>query len=318
MKRLLVVLSVVLVTMVATSCRVLENNDLVTNRGADKDQWWSELPREAWRRYPKIAHSQDWFEVYRITDEVLAIYEPGQFEEVISWLILGSDRALLFDTGLGIGDMAALVAELTDLPLIVLNSHSHYDHIGGNHGFDTIYGSASAYTGERARGIDHQQVAEFVGPGWIWKPTPQGFDPAQYTIAPFAISHKVRDGELIDLGDRRLEVLLTPGHAPDALCLLDREKRLLFSGDTFYPAPLYAHLPGSDLAQYTATAKRLAGLSNLVDALMPGHNEPAISAEYLPALDQAMQAIADQTHPWQPTDGNREYRFDGFSVITPE
>jgi hypothetical protein len=62
-----------------------------------------------------IEQEQDWFEVYRIEDGIFAIYEPGQFEEVISFLVTGDDRALLFDTGLGIGDIKRVVKQLTDL-----------------------------------------------------------------------------------------------------------------------------------------------------------------------------------------------------------
>jgi hypothetical protein len=115
-------------------------NEQVRNRGAGKDHWWNQLPRPEWSAFERIDQDQDWFEVYRIADGVFAIYEPGQFEEVISFLITGEDRALLFDTGLGIGDMKRVVEQLTDLPIVVLNSHTHYDHIGGNYQFDTIFG----------------------------------------------------------------------------------------------------------------------------------------------------------------------------------
>ena len=77
----------------------------VQNRGLDTANWWDALPRPEWSEYERVAVDDDWFEVYRIIDGVFAIYEPGQFEEVISFLITGQDHALLFDTGLGIGDM---------------------------------------------------------------------------------------------------------------------------------------------------------------------------------------------------------------------
>ncbi len=88
----------------------------VENRGADTDSWWDSLPRPEWEAFERLDEGQGWFEVYRVHPDVLAIYEPGQFEEVISYLILGEDRALLFDTGLGIGDIRAAVNSLTELP----------------------------------------------------------------------------------------------------------------------------------------------------------------------------------------------------------
>ncbi|MBT8135620.1 MAG: MBL fold metallo-hydrolase [Gammaproteobacteria bacterium] len=292
------------------------DNEQVTNRGADKDRWWSALPRPAWQQFARVEQSQDWFEVYRVADGVLAIYEPGQFEEVISYLITGTQRALLFDTGLGFADMRRLVAELTNLEVVVLNSHTHYDHIGGNHAFATVFGVDTGYTRSRANGLDHDEVSFAVGPGWIWKPLPPGFDAASYAIASYQIDRFVRDGQRIDLGGRVLEVLLTPGHAPDALCLLDRANRLLFTGDTFYLAPLYTHLEGSDFTQYANTARRLAGLAGEVELLMPGHNEPALSAHYLQLLERAFNDIAAGRPDYTETDGHRQYDFGGFSIIT--
>ena len=97
----------------------------VENRGAGTDNWWDALPRPAWSKLERVPSVGDWFEVYRVREGVFAIYEPGQFEEVISFLIVGSERALLFDTGLGIADIRAVAESLTDLDIVVLNSHTH-------------------------------------------------------------------------------------------------------------------------------------------------------------------------------------------------
>ncbi len=265
-----------------------------------------------------VEQSQDWFEVYEVFSGVFAIYEPGQFEEVISYLIVGSERALLFDTGLGIGDMRRVVSELTELDPIVLNSHTHYDHVGGNHQFEEIYGTDNEYTTTNAMGRPHDQVEEFVGEGWIWKPLPEGFSPADYRIEPFDINKIVKDGEKIEIGDRTLKVLLTPGHAPDSLCLLGRENRLLFMGDTFYPASLYAHLHGSDFEQYVQTATRLAEIQSDVDFILPAHNEPLLESDYLVRFRDAFHTITDPQAPFVRTYGDREYSFEDFSIIIPD
>lgn len=294
------------------------DNAQVQNRGADKDQWWDALPRAAWSAFELVPQSQDWFEVYRIQPGILAIYEPGQFEEVISYLILGNERALLFDSGLGIGDMRALVSELTDLDVALLNSHTHYDHVGGNWSFDRIYGTDTDYTRTHTAGRAHEDVAEFVGPGWIWKPTPPGFSVDAYVSRPFTITDTVSDGMSIELGGVTLEVLLTPGHTPDALCLFDRDRGLLFTGDTFYPATLYAHLPGSTFDDYTRTASRLASLAGDVRLVLPSHNEPTMPPEDLVALGNAFASIRDPSLPFVLTDGNREYDFGRFSVLVSD
>ena len=306
------------VALAAVAACGTADNALVQNRGASKDNWWDALPRPAWNEFPKVLESQGWFEVYEIRPGLFAIHEPGQFEEVISYLILGTEKALLFDTGLGIGDMRAVVTELTELEPIVVNSHTHYDHVGGNHQFPTVYGTATEYTRTSAKGRKHEDVAEFVGEGWIWKKTPEGFDRDRYESKPFAIAKTIEDGEGIDLGGRKLEVLLTPGHAPDALCLLDRENRLLLTGDTFYPAALYAHLPGSDFALYRQSAQHLAKLRDDVDYVLPAHNEPLVTSELLVRMRDAFESIAASEAKFVLTDGNREYSFDGFSILTPD
>ncbi len=290
----------------------------IQNRGDGKDHWYDALPRPAWSAFTLVEQSQDWFDVYEIVPGVFAISESGQFEEVISYLIVGSDRALLFDTGLGIGDMRQLVSELTKLEPIVLNSHTHYDHVGGNHQFSEIYGTDSDFAKANAKGRPHEQVKEFVGEGWIWKELPKGFSKAEYRSEPFAITRAVTDLEKIDLGGRTLEILFTPGHSPDSLCLLDRENRLLFMGDTFYPASLYVHLQGSDFDLYAQSAARLAALKNEVDHILPAHNEPFLESVYLERFRDAFETLKNEGVPCVLTDGNREYSFEGFSIIVSD
>ncbi|MFQ5528251.1 MAG: C69 family dipeptidase [Thermoanaerobaculia bacterium] len=298
--------------------RLGEVNLQILNRGEGKDEWWHNLPRPAWSEFSQVEQSQPWFEVYEIRPGVMAVYEPGQFEEVISYLIVGSERALLFDTGLGIGDMRRLASELTDLSVVVVNSHTHYDHVGGNFAFETIYGTDTDYTREHESGREHEAVAEFVGPGWIWMETPAGFSIDGYVSRPFEVTHRLEDGQVLSLGDVELEVLLTPGHAPDSLCLLDRKRRLLFTGDTFYPATLYVHLPGSVFEDYQATAQRLADLAGSADLVLPAHNEPTMPSSELVRLGRAFSEIQRAETPFVRTDGNREYDFGSFSILVSD
>jgi glyoxylase-like metal-dependent hydrolase (beta-lactamase superfamily II) len=321
--RLLLTTCVVMIAATAKAHGVAEEastrsaaNEQVQNRGAGKDNWWDNLPRPEWSAFERIDQDQDWFEVYRIADGVFAIYESGQFEEVISFLVTGDERALLFDTGLGIGDMKRVVEQLTDLEIVVLNSHTHYDHIGGNHQFETIYGRNTNYTRARAAGSAPEAVAEFLKAGWVWKPLPEDFVVDDYRSRPFTISRFVDEGDVIDLGGRKLEILSTPGHAPDSICLLDRENRLLLTGDSFYLAPLYTHLEGSDFLDYASTASRLAGLADGIDAALTSHNVPVVAPRYMTALGEAFAAIENGTAgDYVMADGFREYPFDGFSII---
>jgi len=81
---------------------------------------------------------ESWFVVEQIDADTFAIGEPGHWENVRSYLLVGTERAALVDSGTGIGDIAAVVRRLTRLPVTVLTTHVHWDHIGGHGAFDDI------------------------------------------------------------------------------------------------------------------------------------------------------------------------------------
>lgn len=276
-------------------------------------------PIPLWSQFEFINQSESWFDVYRIQEDLYAIYEPGQAEHVLAHLIVGTEKALLFDTGLGVGDIKSVVSQLTDREVIVLNSHTHYDHMGGNYQFDVIYGRDTEFTRINAQGKTNSEVSMFVPPGSFTRPTPEGFDPAAYHVKPFTITHVVQNHEVIDLGGRELEVLFTPGHTPDALCLLDRDRQLLFTGDTFYVGPLYAMLPESDLEAYLATAQTLLTVRNATEHLMTGHNRTQVDDLFLDKMYRGFRAIAQETATAEPVSGGRYqyYAFEGFGILVP-
>jgi glyoxylase-like metal-dependent hydrolase (beta-lactamase superfamily II) len=169
---------------------------------------------------------------HRAADGVFAIAEPYQFQEVISYLIVGSDRALMFDAGLGLVPIRPVVEQLTKLPVEVLNSHTHFDHVGGNAEFDRIAAMDTPYTRANARGFAHDALAGEVAPNSFCKGPPKGADTAGFRTRPWTKTRSVAGGDRIDLGGRVLEVLHFPGHTPDALALLDRGNGLLWTGDS--------------------------------------------------------------------------------------
>jgi len=137
---------------------------LTAQQPAERPAWCAKLPRPAYATLPRVTVPSDWFEVYRVDPDVYAIYEPHQWQEVISYLIVGRERALLFDTGMGIAEIGPVVSALTDRPIVVLNSHSHHDHVGGNHAFTRVLALDLPYTRDHARGSQHAEVAGEVAP----------------------------------------------------------------------------------------------------------------------------------------------------------
>jgi len=277
--------------------------------------WCRALPRPEYETLARVPTSDSWFEVYRVAPGVFAIYVPPQAEETISYLIVGSKRALLFDTGMGISDLKKVTDQLTRLPIAVLNSHTHDDHVGDNWEFHTIYGMNTDFTRRNARGSRQDAQAE-VAPGQICGSLPQGFDPKTYATRPWKISAYIHDGSRIPLGGRTLQVMATPGHTPDAISLLDRANRLLFTGDTYYPATIWLYRPETDLRAYDASIRRLAAFAPQVKLVLGAHNVPVAPPSVLPGLVTAFEQVRTGKVPPTPDSPGRViYRVGGFSFL---
>jgi glyoxylase-like metal-dependent hydrolase (beta-lactamase superfamily II) len=278
-------------------------------------EWCRPLPRPEYKSLERVHVSDAWFEVYKIAPKVFAIYEPHQAEEVISYLMVGRKRALLFDTGMGISDIKKVTSELTQLPIVVLNSHTHDDHVGGNWQFDTIYDMDTKFTRENARGSREDAQAE-VTPDQVCGSLPKGFDPTTYSTKRWTISTFVEDDDRIELGGRTLEVIATPGHTPDAISLFDRANGLLFTGDTYYPAPIWLFRAETDLDAYAASIKRLAALAPQVKLVIGAHNIPVASPKVLQQLVAAFDEVrAGKIKPIPDSPGKVLYKVGDISFL---
>jgi glyoxylase-like metal-dependent hydrolase (beta-lactamase superfamily II) len=253
-------------------------------------EWCKSLPNPKYKALKRIPLPDTWFEVYEVSPAVFALYEPRQSESTIGYLIVGSQRAILFDTGMGIADIKSIVAQLTRLPVIVLNSHTHGDHVGGNWQFTTIYSMDTDFSRQNAKGSS-KQAQEEIQPSELCGALPVGFDAKTYVTRPWKITKYIHDGEHIDLGDRTIEVLSTPGHTPDAICLFDRANGLLFTGDTYYPGTIYLFAPETNLQAYEASIHRLAALAPQVKEVLGAHNFPLTPPTILPRLVEDFEAV---------------------------
>jgi glyoxylase-like metal-dependent hydrolase (beta-lactamase superfamily II) len=277
--------------------------------------WCRALPRPEYKTLERISIGDAWFEVYKVVPGVFAIYEPHQAEETIGYLIAGDKRALLFDTGMGISDVKKVVAELTKLPIVVLNSHTHDDHVGGNWEFSTIYGMDTDFTRANALGSRVDAQAE-ITPDQICGALPKGFDSKAYATRPWKITAYTHDGDRLDLGGRTLEVIATPGHTPDAISLIDRANGLLFTGDTYYPAPIWLFRPETDLDAYAASIRRLAALAPQVKVVIGAHNIPVASPAVLSRLVVAFDAVrAGKVQASPDSPGKVLYKVDDISFL---
>ena len=308
-KVVIIILSVGLFLMACTSRQ--KKADLV-----QPDKWWSVHPRPIYAQLEKIGTYQDWFDVYKLTEGTYAIYEPNQFEEAISFLVLGTDRGIIIDTGTGIGNLRNVVEKLTDLPVSVVLTHEHYDHVAAAYRWDEIV----MFDNQEAievlkRGRDNASLQKYVTGDFLWKPLPKDFDPETYTIPSMEPTSVVQDGDIIDLGGRRLEVIYTPGHSPGSMCLLDKKHRILFTGDHFFPGPLYAHARDVNIDDYIASNEKLVKRIDEFDHLCSGHNDPWVKSDVLIRVSKAFETIFDGKGKYDENEGLRRYYFDGFDVL---
>jgi glyoxylase-like metal-dependent hydrolase (beta-lactamase superfamily II) len=230
----------------------------------------------------------DYFAVQDLGDGTFAIGEPRYYQQNYSYLIIGQTRAVLFDSGSGTRDIGGVVAGLTTLPVTVIVSHFHYDHLGGIAPFKHV------------AMIDLPETRADVS-GGLFRPTRYeylGF--IDGLAAPSVrIEEWLKPGMAIDLGGRSLQVLSTPGHTPNSVALFDAANRRLFIGDYMYPTTLYAFLPGSSLSAYQATASMLIGILPPDTILWTAHccrkNEgvsaPWLSMRDLHDLDTTLTAV---------------------------
>lgn len=278
-----------------------------------------DIPRPANAQLPVTKETNDWFQVYETAPNTYAIVEPFHFQEVISHLIVGKDSALLFDTGMGFLPIRPIVERITNLPVSVLNSHTHYDHVGGNHEFSNVLAVDTDYTRANMAGFEHDRLAIDLGADAFCKGVPQGLDPAVFSTKPWQATRFVADDEVLDLGGRKLQVLHIPGHTPDSVALLDAENRLLFTGDTYYDAPIWLFVPETSLSDYERSINRLAGIENSVNYLLGAHNEARVDAGALAQVKNAFAVLTSgAAEPVEIDESRMTFDINGIVFVTAE
>ena len=248
---------------------------------------------------PPETLSRGWFTTWEVAPGVICIAENAHMEQVRSYLIRGSERWLLWDTGQGIADIRAEVERFVPVSaetLVVVMSHSHVDHVGGVAAFADAGCEICAHPAEADRiaaGIAHEDAAYWLQEKFLIGPLPPGFDANTFAIRGAAVSHFLQHGEIVDLGDRQFAVIHTPGHSPGGIALWDAKNRLLLSGDTIYAGPLYAYsFDDADPAAYRISTRALATLAPHITTVLPSHNATPQGPGLLTQVADAFDAVA--------------------------
>lgn len=270
----------------------------------------------------------NWFHVAELEPGVHLVAEPGH---VSSWLVHGSERSMLLDTGLGLVSVRDAIEPAVRGDVVVVNSHSHFDHVGGNAEFDErlIHEAGAALVREpvpsellRAYGrecaglraqfdallaLDRGHEGWFlVGPDETVRPwPPEGVDLDAWAIEPPPPTGVLHDGDVVELGNRPLRVVHTPGHAPDHVCLVDERSGILFAQDQAYYGPHLLYFDDCDVDAFARSARRLAEeLAGAVRVVYTAHClRPAVPPGILRELADAAEALAAGEARLEPGEG---------------
>ena len=182
------------------------------------------------------------------------IYLMDEAHEATGYLVVGEEKACVIDTMNGYNDLSIVVRRLTDKPVIVVNTHGHPDHIFGNIYFD----GALIHPDDLplAESFAHEPEFERVCRG------------LSLSMPPF---DSIREGDVIDLGGRHLEIYELPGHTPGGILLLLKEERILFTGDSINHH-LWMQLEGClPLPEFLKKLDRILFLEKEADVILHGH-----------------------------------------------
>ena len=169
------------------------------------------------------------------------------------FLLIGTEYALLLDSGMQVHNAKELARELTDLPIKLFNTHTDPDHIGSNEEFDEIM-------------LNPAELVNYHKPH------------SSQQIIP------VYDGDIIDIGGRPLKAIALPGHTPGSTALLDVNSGMLFSGDPVQDGRIFMFGQMRELSAYILSLKRLLTFSDKITSIYPCHGTCPVGSNIIEKL----------------------------------
>lgn len=233
------------------------------------------------------AKPEDWWRVTSVGDGVTLIDEPHilEFYRCNCWHVRGSDEDLLIDSGMGVVSLRDWVPLVNERPLTAVASHTHFDHIGCHHEFETraVHRAEAELLAQPER---RAVLADpYVTDAIFTTLPPEPYRSDDYEVLPAPAARIVEDGDIFAIDRRRFEVIHTPGHSPGGIALWEAETGILFSGDIVYGGPLVEDTYHSDAADYIVSMRRLRDLPVRV---VHGGHFPSYSGD----------ALRDQIDAW--------------------
>lgn len=182
-------------------------------------------------------------------------------EGVRFFLLAGKERALLIDSGMTVHNARDIAKGLVSVPVLLLTTHADPDHIGSAAQFEEFYMHPSEATNYyKAQG----RSGKFL-PVW--------------------------DGDVIDLGDRELEIIHLPGHTPGSVTVLDRAGRALYGGDPVQDGAIFMFGPQREFHAYIVSMEKLERMGDRFDRIYPSHATCPVTPDIIPKLRRGAERI---------------------------
>ena len=227
-------------------------------------------------------------EIIKINDKTWRI-EDGM---VRFYLLCGDEKAVLVDTGMNVPEARTIAEGLTDLPIILINTHADPDHISGNGAFEEFYMSPSEEDNYR----EHGGNGKFL---------------------------PVCDGDVIELGNRPLKVIDIPGHTPGSIAILDENYRVLISGDSIQDGNIFMFGKFRNIDDFIMSLKSLSKYDGTYDDIYPMHGTFPVKPDLIGKLIEGAEQIREGKAEGQPVDmfGNKvclyKFPYAGFLCGMP-
>ena len=234
--------------------------------------------------------TQGWYSVQEFAPGSYQITEAGRYH---MYLLLGREKALAVDGGVGIGNLRKLCESITKLPIDFVLTHTHWDHLGAAHLWEKV---GVHPLGEGRLADDHSKKAQNFVRRWD-KPFPAGFNPKSYTIQPIRFGWALKEGDTFDIGNRRFRVFDTPGHSPDSISLLDEKEGVLIVGDLMKPLnTLFLQVATAVLSDVAPSLRKLERIAKSVKWICTGHTPPFSDASLIGEMAAFMEEVEAGKH----------------------
>ena len=238
-----------------------------------------------------IKDKENWFTIEEIDKNTFVISEYKHWEETHCYLLNGTERSLLIDTGLGVENIWEPVQKLTDKPVTAVTTHAHYDHFGGHKYFPDFYvheaetkwiNGGFPLTIEEVRNFLIEEPCDF----------PEDFDINNYYLFKGVPTRVLKDNDTIELGERTIQALHTPGHSPGHMCFFEKDNKYLYTGDLIYIGELFAYYPSTDPIAYMNSIKKLLPLP--VKRILPAHHGLNVPLSIIKDMDRAFTELYEK------------------------